>query len=437
MPSSSSLTSQRSTEQKRASPVKALFEHSTDSNIRTPNSEKVNIANVETVLTASGSSSGSSIKENEFLLECKKDDVKMLSETNDSTKIKEHSFVSSGENNSGIDEDQKLNIKSEGGSPSDCSDLEVSLQKLGIEETSAGNEIEDKNSVTLGQKQNDIVVGNKEISTKNESAITDDVSEDKDKVNNQCKDSDKQNDMLIGANETELCEVSGKRTEDIDVTDKVESSVKTDAIPDANSGKQLASALSEHSDSSEQDNILGVYTQDDSDIKLPQTFTKSVEKVVERTDNTIADIPAHSFLNEENNTESPTEKDSEVEDIIGHSFLTDDSVLGKELDDSEEQKDLKEKDRDTVKTEGDIIATKETVKTIDKNGSESSLGSESDNELESPESSPVKRKKLERPSSPENAEYEYVFTVDSLTDGKVCACSYMQTFGALTNIFVI
>ena len=175
-------------------------------------------------------------------------------------------------------------------------------------------------------------------------------------------------------------------------------------------------------------NILSVYTQEENDTgnrtDSSATVNDSVKEVSEvnvrdiESDNGTSYIPEHSFLNEEVNS-AKVERDEnsgDAEDIIDHSFLADESALMDLLESSQDvDNESKETDNVTHKDSKEL-ANKDAGAAMD---SESGSESESDMEQESPDSSPVRRRKFERPESPENAEYDFIFSVNSLTDGKV------------------
>ena len=390
------------------------------------NLDESNSAIFEKVVASDGESNEVGIKENEFFAECVKNNIDTMSDTDNSTKIKEHSFLSSGETSSGVIE-EKVPTQSMQDTSVDLSEIEDSLEKLHIKES-----MEDANSLAAVQEGDcDMKNSIQEGHVESDSAIIEDLSVDKDDGSGKnVIDGRKENIKSIGASEMQSCD-SG--------VSAVNSEVKSIIITSNESGaaeseetrvnvdvcNKIVDPSSDSGESCEQDNILSVYTQEDTDINLQDTIKHSVS-ADEKNEGEDAKVPEHSILTAEDTNINPSEKECDIEDIVGQSFIAeDDSVLVTELaseriDDATRKEKYKDKVIDDKETGISDESKRDANKDIALLDAGSSSGSESDLELESPESSPIMRKKVKRPSSPENAEYEYVFTVDSLTDGKVC-----------------
>ena len=392
------------------------------------NLNESNSAVFEKIATSGGESSDCGIRENEFFSECVKNNVDTMSDTDNSVKIEEHSFFTNGEGKT-----DKILAQS-----SDSSEIEEGLEKLHVKESCLGEVKEDKELIDEVTK-NDSSLGDTEKSALGEKmgkdcAMLEDLSVDKDDVSGDCfKEETQESVKLIGAetitcdsgvgalgseakvltsNESETVEcVDNNLTVSTNESGKVDNGITSIAVDSCNKVIEQAS----DGESSEQDNILGVYTQEDSNIML-QDSAESVKVAIETNNKHDTKDVDRSIQMEEDIDVRPSEKESDAEDIIGHSFLTEeDSVLEKEL--ATERPD--DKVIDDNKSKISNKDTKHDDRNVAKIDTASSSGSESDLEVESPESSPVIKKKRERPKSPENAEYDYVFTVESLTDGKV------------------
>ena len=392
------------------------------------NLNESNSAVFEKIATSGGESSDCGIRENEFFSECVKNNVDTMSDTDNSVKIEEHSFFTNGEGKS-----DKILTQS-----SDSSEIEEGLEKLSIKESCLGELKEDTELISEvtknGSSHEDTEKSARGGTMGKDCAMLEDLSVDKDDVSGDCFKEEKQESVkLIGA-ETITCDsgvvVLGNEvkvlirneSETVEHVDNILTSAANESCKVDNGITSLAvdscnKVIDQASDgeSSEQDNILGVYTQEDSNIML-QDSAESAKAAIETNDKHGTKDVDHSIQMVEDTDVHPSEKESDAEDIIGHSFLTEeDSVLEKEL--ATERPDDKAIDDNKSK-----ISNKDKkcdVRNVAKIDTASSSGSESDLEVESPESSPVVKKKRERPKSPENAEYEYVFTVESLTDGKV------------------
>ena len=392
------------------------------------NLNESNSAVFEKIATSGGESSDCGIRENEFFSECVKNNVDTMSDTDNSVKIEEHSFFTNGEGKS-----DKILTQS-----SDSSEIEEGLEKLHVKESCLGEVKEDteligevtKNDSSHEDTENS-VLGEK---MGHDYAMLEDLSVDKDNVSGDCFEEEKQESVkLIGA-ETITCDSGvgalgsdvkvlisneSETVEDVDniltsatnESGKVDNGITSIAVDLCNKVIDQAS----DGESSEQDNILGVYTQEDSNIMLQDSAESAKVAIETNNEHDTKDVD-HPIQMEEETDVQLAEKESDAEDIIGHSFLTEeDSVLEKEL--TTERPDDKAIDDNKCKISNKDM--KHDVRNVAKIDTVSSSGSESDLEVESPESSPVIKKKRERPKSPENAEYEYVFTVESLTDGKV------------------
>lgn len=179
--------------------------------------------------------------------------------------------------------------------------------------------------------------------------------------------------------------------------------------------KEKTEQFSDTSKSSDMENILSVHTQEDTDnLVLNTNVNADVSSIETGQPVDKEDIPMYMFEDEE---EIYDRDDIDIETIVGQSFLVDDSALMSMVE-STHNAEI-EVTKDTFK-EQEIMGENKILKGLkDTNNSGSRSCSESDLELESPESFPMRKKMLERPRTPENAEYNINFTVDSLTDGKV------------------
>ena len=390
------------------------------------NLNESNSAVFEKITTSGGESSDCGIRENEFFSECVKNNVDTMSDTDTSVKIEEHSFFTNGEGKT-----DKILTQS-----SDSSEIEEGLEKLHVKESCLGEVKEDTELISEVTKNDSSHEDTEKSGGKRgkDCAMLEDLSVDKDGVSGDCFKEEKQESVkLIGAetnscdsgvgalgsevkvlisNESETVEhVHNNLTVSTNESGKVDNGITSIAVDSCNKVIDQAS----DGESSEQDNILGVYTQEDSNIML-QGSAESVKVAIETNDKHDTKDVDHPIQMKEDTDVHPAEKESDAEDIIGHSFLSEeDSVLEKEL--ATERPD--DKAIDDNKSEISNKDMKHDDRNVAKIDTASSSGSESDLEVESPESSPVIKKKRERPKSPENAEYNYVFTVESLTDGKV------------------
>lgn len=355
-------------------------------------SEKDKSSNVETVLTSSGTSSEFGIKENELLAKCKDISIDLTEDSDAGIKIKGHSFLSSGEISVDVNDQERLEVNA---MEDTCSDFSEPKEKLSVDVSDLESVIESRTSVLVSKtagldafKENDSGLCADELVRSNE-AVKDSKAEVRTNDRSKVCDTQLEDNDNVSTEEQNLRLNSSQAFEPSDVA----------------SCKETTEQPSNDPESSDLENILTVHTQDDTDSMFEKTNADADISSSETGQSTgKEDISVHIFLEED---EIIDEGDNDVEDIIDHSFLTDDSALMSLLESTHSEDSFREKEK----------RNENEIPNKDLNVSGSRSGSESDRELESPESSPVK--KLERPRSPEDAEYKFIFTVDSLTDGKV------------------
>ena len=450
-------------------------------------SEKDNGSNVEFALTVSGSSSDFSIKENEFLAECKDNSKESSVESESGSNIKEHSFLSSAEVIGSPEKKCGSHESAKRDEEDACSEVEKRLENLdtSIKSDNVGNVIETDHSVSDAEKEE--CVTETDIQTdnsvrENEIHVSDDIGKCDNEIVERLQDGDSvtacDQELPFKDNHFEACvntDVVTKQNE-IGAVSEIGAISELGVVDNVNSCEesvdQQVNNAKDDLECNEEANILSVYTQEENDREkteslavvgdsvnevsetnnsdvgsegdkaiipeqtqeeigaesrtessaivkdsVMETSEINIENIESDTDKGI--IPEHSFLNEEDSS-AKEERDENIDedindeaDIIDHSFLTDESVLTDLLENSQvAEKECERTDNGDSKDH----AHKRAKAEID---SESVSGSESDMELESPDSSPVRRRKFERPNSPENAEYNFVFSVESLTDGKV------------------
>ena len=455
-------------------------------------SEKDNGSNVEFALTVSGSSSDFSIKENEFLAECKDNSKESSVESESGSNIKEHSFLSSAEVIGSPEKKCGSHESAKKDGEDACSEVEKRLENLDIKSDNIDNVIETDRSVSGAEKEE--CVTETDIQTDNSVRengihVSDDIRKRDSEIMERLQDGDSvttcDNELSFKDNHFKSCvntDVVTKQDE-IGAVSDIGAISELGAVDNVDlwekSGVQHVDNDNNDSECNEEANILSVYTQEENDREnktvrsavvensvneMSETNNRDVgsdsdkaiitehtqeengaesrtessaiikdsvmesseinmENIENDTDKGI--IPEHSFLNEEDSS-AKEERDENIDDdindeadIIDHSFLTDESVLTDLLENSQVvEKECERTDNGDSKDR----AHKRAKAEID---SESVSGSESDMELESPDSSPVRRRKFERPKSPENAEYNFVFSVESLTDGKVGQVLYL------------
>ena len=410
-------------------------------------SDKAKSSNVEFALTVSGSSSDFSIKENEFLAELKDTGKESSVDSDAGSNIKEHSFLSSAEIIDSPDKRERLEKDSKKDTGSDCSEVEDSLKNLAINSENLESMIEtDCCAASVLEKEQlareDSIKADTSVKKTKIDVVSDDIGDSDNEIVQSSQNSKDvaicDNELTFEDNHFKTCDnidaVGGNETlsPEVQAVSEFDAVSELGAIPelvaadDVNSceesGEQLVDKFQNDAESNEQESILSVYTQEETNADNGIASVKDVEEMIGiniESDNGKDSIPEHSFPNEQDSNASPMkrdENDDDAEDIIDHSFLANESALTDLLESSQTAENETEVNDSVADKDSKDSVNKDTSAAID---NESGSGSESDIELESPDSSPVRKRKFERPESPENAEYEFVFSVASLTDGKV------------------